>query len=63
MKLFENINVGKVGKIALAIGGVVCTLGSALISDAKQKATITEEANKAAQKAVAEALKNQVEGS
>lgn len=63
MKFFDNVNVGKVGKIGLAVAGVLCTLGSALISDAKQKATISEEATKAAKEAVAEALKNQVEGS
>lgn len=63
MKLFENVNVGKIGKVGLAVAGVLCTIGSALISDAKQKATITEEATKAAKEAVAEALKSQVEGS
>ena len=63
MKLFENVNVDKIGKVGLAVAGILCTLGSALISDAKQKSTITEEATKAAKEAVAEALKNQVEGS
>lgn len=63
MKLFENVNVSKVGKIGLTVAGVLCTIGSALISDAKQKDTITKEATKAAEKAVANALKNQVEGS
>lgn len=63
MKIFENINVSTIGKIALTAGSVVCAVGSLLIGDAKHKAVVTEEAGKAARKAVAEALANQVKGS
>lgn len=51
------------GKVVLALVGVGCTIGSYVVGDIKQKATVTEEATKAAEKAVAKLLENQVKES